>query len=215
LRRPESHPDLDSRREGSGCDTFRRRYRKPKLLKPSADARHRKRLQPGSPQERISYFVDLLPFAVRAFFFECLSFLRFDQMIVHSLFGAVRIPFAYGTVDVVMLLRGLLQIQGPVHGLTPAIEEYRGHHIHQRRKNAIIRSSRDSLMKLHVVYKILLGIIQRGIHAGYLLGEPRHMLASGAACSKAGDAHFECKTCLEHFVRRKSVKGREHSQWRA
>ena len=76
-------------------------------------------------------------------------------MVVHRPAGRFRVAFAHGAIDIMMLFSRFLEIAGTLYGFTAGVKQDGCDHVHQRGKNAVIRSGGYSLMKLHVVHQIL------------------------------------------------------------
>ena len=62
---------------------------------------------------------------------------------MHRPASTFRIVFAHRPVDVVVLFGGLFEIFRAFYRLTAAVKEDGGDHVHQRRKNTVVRSRGD------------------------------------------------------------------------
>src|SRR5213595_1368835 len=102
-------------------------------------------------------------------FLESLGTLGFDEVVMHRLASCLRTPLTHCTINIVVLLRGLFQVQRSMNGFAAIVEQDRRYHVHERGEDPVLTGGGDRLMKLHVVHQVLCRVAQRGVHAGDLL----------------------------------------------
>ena len=125
-----------------------------------------------------------------AFVFDDLGHAGLVKVLLHDLACVGGVVGADGAVDFSVHLGGLFEVGGALDGLAAALVEVGGDGLHECAEDGVAGGSGDGAVEADVVDEVLLGVVEGGVHLGYLFGELGEVLVGGALGGEGGEVGF-------------------------